>query len=273
MQDTCVSVNLTQVPDSTTPLHIVLWKGAGRDEVKDLQIKSLMERISVLENMVNSLLETRKSSPWFPAHLRPTPTGIEVMSRRESMGAESDIGTVLSQIVRPTEDDIRSVTIVSVPTARPEPVAVVKMDEVEAEVAVEAEVVVEDEGEVAVEGEEEGVDEEGVAEEGVAEEGEEGEEEGEEEGVAEGEEVVEEEGEVVAEAEAEADAPDQDGQEFTLEEEIVEYKEVEWKGHTYYVDGQGEAYEMDADGDLNESPIGLWREATQKLVRYTKATL
>ena len=99
MQDTCVSVNLTQVPDSTTPLHIVLWKGAGRDEVKDLQIKSLMERISVLENMVNSLLETRKSSPWFPAHLRPTPTGIEVMSRRESMGAESDIGTVLSQIV------------------------------------------------------------------------------------------------------------------------------------------------------------------------------
>jgi hypothetical protein len=273
MQDTCVSVNLTQVPDSTTPLHIVLWKGAGRDD----QVKSLLERISVLENMVNSLLESRKTSPWFPAHLRPTPTGIEVMSRRESMGGESDIGTVLSQIVRPTEDDIRSVTIVSPAPAHAEPaIAVLKMEGVRDEDEAEGEMVVE-EGEAEGEAEEGEAEGEVVVEEAVEEVVVEEAEVVVEEADAEGEEVVVEEAdaeeEVVEEAEAEAEAEFDGGQEFTLEEEIVEYKEVEWKGHTYYVDGQGEAYEMDPDGDLNESPIGLWREATQKLVRYTKPTL
>jgi hypothetical protein len=238
VQDTCVSVNLTQLPNATTPLHIVLWKGAEKED----QVKSLLDRISALESMVTTLVESRKSSLWFPSNLRPTPTGLEVVSRRESMGGESDIGTVLSQIVRPTDDDVRTVTIVSeqklpVPTkAEPEEAEVDLAEGVEAE---EAEVDL-------AEGVQDEVEEAEAAVEEAAVEAEEA------------EEAADEQAAVEADEEAE-------------EEEVVEYKEIEWKGKTYYVDAQSEVYEMDSDGDLIETPIGLWREATQKLVRYTKA--
>lgn len=243
VQDTCVSVNLTQLPNGTTPLHIVLWKGAEKED----QVKSLLDRISALESMVTSLVESRKSSPWFPSNLRPTPTGLEVVSRRESMGGESDIGTVLSQIVRPSDDDVRTVTIMS-ERALPPQVAKEAKPEVEVE---EVEVEVEGEEEEEVE-----VNDDDKVEDQV-----------EAQVECEGEAQVD--AQVEGEAEAESTAFDQEEQE--QEEEVIEYKEIEWKGKTYYVDGQNEVYEMDPDGDLVETPIGLWRETTQKLVRYTKA--
>ena len=242
VQDTCVSVNLTQLPNATTPLHIVLWKGAEKED----QVKSLLDRISALESMVTSLVESRKSSLWFPSNLRPTPTGLEVVSRRESMGGESDIGTVLSQIVRPTDDDVRTVTIVSEQQkVQPTSVAPASPEEEEAEVNL-AECVQDEEVEV----EEEQVDEEVEVEVEEAE--------------------VKEAAVEVEEAEVEVKPTDEESTEFD-EEEVVEYKEIEWKGKTYYVDAQNEVYEMDSDGDLVETPIGLWREETKKLVRYTKA--
>lgn len=247
VQDTCVSVNLTQLPNATTPLHIVLWKGAEKED----QVKSLLDRISALESMVTTLVESRKSSLWFPSNLRPTPTGLEVVSRRESMGGESDIGTVLSQIVRPTDDDVRTVTIVSeqklpVPTkAEPEEAEVDLAEGVEAEEAeVDLAEGVQDEDEEAEEAEE--------AQEAAVE----------AEEAEEAQEAADEQAAVEEAVEADEEAE---------EEEVVEYKEIEWKGKTYYVDAQSEVYEMDSDGDLIETPIGLWREATQKLVRYTKA--
>ena len=251
-----LSVNLSQLPSSTTPLHIVLWKGVdtasptitSTTSVTSLggpvaplnletneTIKRLLDRITVLESMVSGLLETQKSSIWFSPGLRPTPTGIEVISRRESMGAECDIGTVLSQLVRPS--DTPAVTIApSSSLARgatgPEPA----------------------EAEEATDGLEEAEAEEAEAEEAEATHGlEEAEGEGEE---------AEAEGEGEAEEANEAEATDE------LEEEVVEYKEVQWKGQTYYVDGEQQAYEMDSDGDLIDTPVGVWREATQKLVRY-----
>jgi len=174
------------------------------------------------------------------------------------MGGESDIGTVLSQIVRPTDDDVRTVTIVSeqqkVQVAK---VAPASPEEEEAEVNL-AECVQDEEVEVEEEVElEEQVDEE-VEEEQVDEEVEV---EVEEEAAVEVEE---------AEVKEEAKPTDEESTEFD-EEEVVEYKEIEWKGKTYYVDAQNEVYEMDSDGDLVETPIGLWREETKKLVRYTKA--
>lgn len=236
-----VSVNLSHLPNSTTPLHIVLWKGVdtAHPTVTSLSpsvapaqplnleanetIKRLLDRITVLESMVSGLLESQKASLWFSPGLRPTPAGIEVTSRRESMGAESDIGTVLSQLVRPS--DVRTVTITATgpePVPLAEEVAEAEAAEVEAQAEGEAEV----EAEVEVEAEAE----------------------------------AEVEAEVEAEAEAEA--------EEELEEEVVEYKEVQWKGHTYYVDGEQQVYEMDSDGDLIDTPIGIWREETQKMVRY-----
>jgi hypothetical protein len=247
MDTSCgVSVNLSQLPTSTTPLHIVLWKGvdtatptvtststpAPLNLETNETIKRLLDRITVLEGMVTGLVETQKSSIWFSQGLRPTPTGIEVVSRRESMGAESDIGTVLSQLVRPSDPNVRTVTIaptIELPAraaSGPEPEAT-PSDELEVEEeAVEEEVV-----------EEEAVEEEVVEEEAVE------------------EETVEEEEEATPRG-------------LEEEEEIVEYKEIEWKGQTYYVDSNQQVYEMDSDGDLVETPIGVWKEATQKLVRY-----
>ena len=293
METNCgVSVNLSNLPSSTTPLHIVLWKGVdtatptvtstnpvtsiGGPASTPIQplnletnetIKRLLERITVLEGMVSGLLETQKSSLWFSPGLRPTPTGIEVVSRRESMDAESDIGTVLSQLVRPT--DARTVTI-SAATAGEVQVAPTEGEastEVDAEEAEGEEAEVEEaEGEASTEvdaeeaeGEEaegeEAEGEEAEVEEAEVEEAEGEEAEGEE---AEGEEVEGEEveGEEVEEAEAEA------------EEEIEEYKEIQWKGKTFYINSKLEVYDTDSDGELIETPIGVWREETQKLLRY-----
>lgn len=236
MQDCGLSVNLSQLPSATTPLHIVLWKGVDTASptvssysTTEETIKVLRDRISALEAMVSGLIETQKASQWFPSGLRPTPTGIEVVSRRESMGGESDMGAVLSQLVRPVEET-RSVELTrSVDQTRsmndaalgPEPMEeVIEQEQEQEEVEVEEEQEDEQEEEVDVE-------------------------------------VVEEQEE------------EQEGQE--AEEEVVEYKPVEWKGQTYYVDGNLDVYEMDSDGDLIETPIGQWREATQKLVRYKSA--
>ena len=232
-----VSVNLSQLPSSTTPLHIVLWKGVDTAnpsvtstsqplnlETNDT-IKRLLDRITVLESMVSGLLETHKSSLWFSQGLRPTPTGIDVVSRRESMGDESDIVTVLSQLVRPSDADIRTVNIAcpSVSTALPPNVSnvvpTVGTDEQEVE---EQEV---EEHEVEVEEQE----------------------------------VEVEEQEVEEDQEVEVDEQD---------EIIDEYTQIQWKGKTYYVDANKEVYEMDSDGDLIDVAIGIWREETQKLVRY-----
>ena len=52
------------------------------------------------------------------------------------------------------------------------------------------------------------------------------------------------------------------------EEEIEEFKEQEWKGKTYYKDSDNQMYDIDQDGDLIETPIGYWKEETQKLIKY-----
>jgi hypothetical protein len=69
-----------------------------------------------------------------------------------------------------------------------------------------------------------------------------------------------------------------------LEEEVEEEEEVmqnltefEWKDkagvvQTYWRDSDNQVYEKDEDGDLNDSPIGIWNEAKQKLQRYAKAS-
>ena len=246
MEDCGVSVNLTHVPNSSTPLHIVLWKGVDESQ---LQVKSLLDRITTLESMVAGLLETQRASVWFPQCLRPTPAGLDVVSRRESAGNESDFGSLLSNIVRPSE---------RAEVAEPEDTAEA---EVEDDAQLEAEV--EDDAQLE-EAEEEQVAEAEVEEEQVAEEEVEVEAEAEEAEVAEAEVAEAEEAEAeVAEAEADAEAEAE-----AEEEEVVEYKEVEWKGVTYYVDAENQAYQMDSDGDLIDTPIGVWREETKKLVRY-----
>ena len=240
MEDCGVSVNLTHVPNSSTPLHIVLWKGVDESQ---LQVKSLLDRITTLESMVAGLLETQRASVWFPQCLRPTPAGLDVVSRRESAGNESDFGSLLSNIVRPSareEDRVDD--------------EVTEVAEVEDDAVAEAEV--EDDAELAEEAEIEDASE-AVAEAAEAEAAE-----------AEDDAELEEEAEDDAEAEPEAEDNAEVEVEDDAEDEVVEYKEVEWKGVTYYVDAENQAYQMDSDGDLIDTPIGIWREETKKLVRY-----
>jgi hypothetical protein len=267
-----VSVNLSHLPNSTTPLHIVLWKGVDTPnptvtcEEKSLNletnatIKLLLDRITVLESMVNGLLETQKSSLWFSQGLRPTPSGIEIVSRRESMGAESDIGTVLSQLVRPSDaSDIRTVTIA--PTTEglslggPR-VNIHDIEETESYEQNGGDEVEEDQEQVE---EEEQVEQEEEQKEQVEEEQQE---------QVEEEQQVEEDQQVEEEQVEEEQVEEEQEQE---EEQVEEYKQVEWKGQSYWVDGSQQVYEMDSDGDLIDTPIGIWREETQKLVRYKVA--
>ena len=72
------------------------------------------------------------------------------------------------------------------------------------------------------------------------------------EGVLE-EEVLEEEEEEEVEEEVEEEA-----QEVELEEFI-------YKKKTYYKDGENQVYQMDSDGNLDDSPIGVWNEQTQRI--------
>ena len=74
---------------------------------------------------------------------------------------------------------------------------------------------------------------------------------------ADAEELVEEDEEVeVAEEEAEEEVE---------EEAEVQLEEFEYKGSTYYRDGDNNVYMADEDGELVDEPIGVWNEAKQRI--------
>jgi hypothetical protein len=54
-------------------------------------------------------------------------------------------------------------------------------------------------------------------------------------------------------------------------EEAVEYEEIEYKGVTYYKDSENQVYVLDADGDLDDAPVGVWNEEKKKVLKYAKA--
>lgn len=73
------------------------------------------------------------------------------------------------------------------------------------------------------------------------------------------EEEVEEVEEVVVEEEVvEEEVVEEEAQEVELEEFI-------YKKKTYYKDGENQVYQMDSEGNLDESPIGMWNEQTQRI--------
>ena len=78
------------------------------------------------------------------------------------------------------------------------------------------------------------------------------------------EEVEEEEVEEVEEEEVEVEEEEQ-------EEEALELEEFEYKGVQYYRDAELQVYQLDTDGDLDETPIGVWNEQKQKVLKYAKA--
>ena len=71
------------------------------------------------------------------------------------------------------------------------------------------------------------------------------------------EEVLEEE--VLEEEEEEVE------EEVEEEAQEVELEEFIYKKKTYYKDGENQVYQMDSDGNLDDSPIGVWNEQTQRI--------
>ena len=71
------------------------------------------------------------------------------------------------------------------------------------------------------------------------------------------------------EEEEEEDSSAQEEEE--AEEEAVEYEEIEYKGVTYYKDSENQVYVLDADGDLDDTPVGVWNEEKKKVLKYAKA--
>ena len=68
-------------------------------------------------------------------------------------------------------------------------------------------------------------------------------------------EVVEEE---VDDAEAEVEEEEE-------EEEAVELEEFTYKNKTYYKDGENQVYQIGSDGELDDTPIGMWNEKTKRI--------
>jgi hypothetical protein len=71
--------------------------------------------------------------------------------------------------------------------------------------------------------------------------------------------------------EQEVDEEEAEEEEEVEEEEAVEYEEIEYKGVTYYKDSENQVYVLDADGDLDDTPVGVWNEEKKKLLKYAKA--
>ena len=75
------------------------------------------------------------------------------------------------------------------------------------------------------------------------------------------EQEVEEQQEVEVDADAEEDAQEEEEQ----QEELTEF---EFKGVTYWRDSENQVYKVDDDGDLDDTPIGLWSSEKNKILKF-----
>ena len=72
-----------------------------------------------------------------------------------------------------------------------------------------------------------------------------------------------------AEEEEEEEA-EEEVEEVEEEDAALELEEFEYKGITYYKDPDNLVYQLDEDGDLDDSPIGVWSPEKNKVLRYSK---
>ena len=52
----------------------------------------------------------------------------------------------------------------------------------------------------------------------------------------------------------------------------MELEQFEYKGVTYYKNSSdNQVYQLDTDGDIDDTPIGVWSDEKQKLLKYPRA--
>ena len=258
--DFVLSITTKDTPKQKNPIHVVMWEGTDGTQ-------ELLERISQLEKAIHKLTE-RQSSIFFPTALYPTPCGIEVKSRSNSFTNEfdlnvfrtiskvsgSDTGDAVEETKEEEEQEQEEVDIDEIVNSMKE------MDMEEAD-RLEEEEGQEDEGEEEQEQEQEEAEETEEAKE---------EQEEEKQELIESKEGEQEQKELIESKEGE-EAEEEEEEEEAKEEELQEaeeFKEFVWKGQTYYKDSENLVYQLDTDGDLIDTPIGIWKEETQKLVKY-----
>ena len=242
-----MSFNLTL---SDVPTHIVLWRGDEAKKESTLShdselIKSLVERITTLEKLVDKLMNQELLS------------GLTMRRRENSIGSLSAVQdsdtTKLFQVLieKPFVQQNESEFVENMGVSMLNNAFDLGDDGVVEDEVIEEEV--EEEEEELVEEEEEEVVEEEV--------------EVEEEEVEVEEVEVEEEEVEVEEVEVEEEEVEEEEEE---EEEALELDEFEYKGVTYFRDAENKVYQIDTDGDLDDTPIGIWSVEKGKVLRYAK---
>jgi hypothetical protein len=229
--------NLKEINSSSNELLELVKK--QNDEISTLKV-----RISILESM----REVHISNPWIDDDTTPLHNEIVNLCDSVSDSESCTFSEVIYQIHKKA-DDTDDTDKSSVMT--PEIVPNIPDDKSAVPDIIDVEGYEEEEQEQEEEQEEEEAEEE--QEEEQEEEEEEAEEEQEEEQEEEEEEAEKQEEEEEAEEEQ--------------EEEQDELEEIEYKGITYYKDGEGFIYSM-TDEELSENPVGYWKEKTQTVAFY-----
>jgi len=244
--DFVLSITTKETPKQKNPIHLVMWEGT--DSTHELN-----QRILELEKTIAKLLEEKQkgSSIFFPPTLHPTPRGIEVKSRSNSFTQDFETLDLFKTISK-----VNTSSLADGNEGDRSPIFKENTFHTEEEDA---------------DAEEEDADADADAEEDEmiaamtkainavnlidadAEEAEEAKEDKEQE----------------QDKQQEADQQQDQAEEADQEEaEAEEFQEFEWKGQTYYRDSDNLVYQTDTDGDLIDTPIGIWKEATQKIVKY-----
>jgi hypothetical protein len=233
-----LSVNDSEVLKK--PTHIIMWQ----DDTVSSLVTSLTSRVEALEKL---LAEKDMRTPLI--------SGIDMKRRSDSIGCLSAIlptsvntETVFKELLS-APLDLKTITIAP------------RMGQ---DSVMYSDITPDLEGDDDADDE---ADEDEAQEEEVAEEEEVAPEEEEEVAPEEEEEVAPEEEEEVAEEEAQ----EEEQEDAEEEEEALELEEFEYKGVTYYRDAELQVYQLDTDGDLDETPIGVWNESKQKVLKYAKA--
>jgi hypothetical protein len=231
-----VTLNDVTVPSSDTKTHIVIYHEKGENVLEDLrsEVTRLSALVDLLSTKVTQLESGAKTTPFFTAEVAPAPCGLDVWRISETPTSAVESEDISSK-------DVLQVLIQKLPATSMD----VEREQHNASAVAEAE----EEQEEAEEEQEEFEEAEEEQEEGEAEE-------------------EQEEAEEEQEEEAEEE---QEDEEMETEEEVITFESFEYKGETYYKDPDGQVYQADADGDLDETPIGVWNEAKQKIQKYAKA--
>jgi len=238
-----VTLNDVAMPSPDTKTHIVIYHEKSEDALVGLrsEIARLSALVDLLSTKVTQLESGAKTTPFFTAEVAPAPCGLDVWRISETPSTPVEAEEIPSK-------DVLQILIQKLPASSMD----VEREQGDGEDDASATGQVEDEQE-----EEEVEAEEEQEEDAEAEE--------------EQEEEAEEEEEVEEEEVEEEEAEEEQEEEGDMDEEVVTFEEFEYKGITYYKDSDGQVYQKDADGDLDDTPIGLWNEAKQKIQKYAKA--